>query len=180
MNKAAVLSELRQKTGSKLLESREMWKAPQLESGVARGIVTELLGNARIDWLIDLFKMNPDTLIFWCKSDQQASPVALKQRGIGLERIKFINAVADLQQPIRMALESQLYPFIVAPNRFDEVRIFQRFHLLAEKSKSTLFLLGHKDFSVAWPIALQLEINNTNVDLEFDIYIHKQKHGVKE
>lgn len=178
MNKAAVLSELRQKTGSKLLQDREMWKAPQLESGVARGIVAELLGNARIDWLISLFKMNPDTLIFWCKSDQQANPVALKQRGIDLERIKFINAVADLQQPLRMALESQLYPFIVAPNRFDEVRIFQRFHLLAEKSKSTLFLLGQKDFSLAWPIALQLEINNTSD--EFDIYIHKQKHGVGE
>ena len=178
MNKAAVLSELRQKTGSKLLQDREMWKAPQLESGVARGIVAELLGNARIDWLISLFKMNPDTLIFWCKSDQQANPVALKQRGISLERIKFIKSVADLQQPLRMALESQLYPFIVAPNRFDEVRIFQRFHLLAEKSKSTLFLLGKKDFSLAWPIALQLEINNTSD--EFDIYIHKQKHGVNE
>lgn len=178
MNKAAVLSELRQKTGSKILQDREMWKAPQLEGGVARGIVAELLGNARIDWLIALFKMNPEQLIFWCKSEAQANPVALKQRGVELERIKFVNSVGDLQQPLRMALESQLYPFIVAPNRFDEVRIFQRFHLLAEKSKSTLFLLGNKDFSQAWPISLQLSIDNTEDG--FDIYVNKQKHGVNE
>lgn len=178
MSKAAVLLELRQKTGSKVLSDREMWKAPDLESGVARGIIVELLGNARVDWLIDLFKMNPQQLIFWCKTEAQVHPVALKQRGVNLERIKFIHSTGDLQQPLRVALDSQLYPFIVAPNGFTEVRIFQRFHLLAEKSKSTLFLLGEKDFSPAWPISLQMEISNTPQG--FNIDIHKQKHGVHE
>lgn len=178
MSKAAVLLELRQKTGIKNLQEREMWKAPDLDSGVARGIIAELLGNARIDWLIALFKMNPEQLIFWCKSEAQANPVALKQRGVDLDRIKFVNSIGDLQQPLRMALESQLYPFIVAPNRFNEVRIFQRLHLLAEKSKSTLFFLGDKEFSSAWPISMQLEINNSEDG--FDIFINKQKHGVLE
>ncbi len=173
----ALILELRQKIGSLGLSEKEMWKAPHFENGVARGIVAELIGHAKIEWLIELFKMHPHELIFWVKSDGHANPVALSQNGIKLERIKFVKCSADLQQVLRLALDCQQYPFIVAPNPFKEIRIFQRLHLLAEKSKSTVFLLGKDKLSQAWPISLQLEINKP---YEFEITIHRQKHGVCE
>ncbi len=179
MSKAALLYDLRKQTGSLALNDKDLLSAPHFSSGVAVGCVAELLGNARIDWLIDFFKMHPESFIFWCKSEAQINPQALLQRGINLDRIKFVNAAADTQQILRIAFESQLYPFIVAPNRFDEIKIFQRLSLLAEKSKSILFLLAQKNFSQAWPIALQLEINNGD-QTQYDIFVHKQKHGLNE
>lgn len=177
MSNTALILELRQKTGSIGVVEKEMWKAPGLEAGVARGIVAELIGTAKIEWLIEFFKLHPDQLILWVKSDGHANPVALRQNGIKLERIKFIRSTQDLQQPLRLALDSQLYPFIVAPNQFAEIRIFQRLHLLAEKAKSTVFLLGKENLSQAWPISLQLEIKKPE---KFEIIIHRQKHGAGE
>lgn len=178
MNKAEVLFDLRQKAGCTELIEKEMLKAPDFAPGVAVGIVAELLGNARIDWLLELFKLHPEHLIFWCKSEAQLSPIALKQRGLRLERFKFVNAKSDLQQSLRLALDSKSYPFIVAPNDFSEVGIFQKLHLLAGKSNSTIFLLGDKQPTQAWPISLQLEVNNGD-NGKFSIEVFRQKHGVQ-
>lgn len=177
MSHSALILELRQKTGSIEVPDKEMWKAPHFEAGVARGIIAELIGTAKIEWLIEFFKTHPDELILWVKSEGHANPVALRQSGIKLERIKFIKCDKELQQPLRLALDSQLYPFIVSPNPFTEIRIFQRLHLLAEKSKSTVFLLGKENLSQAWPISLQLEINKPH---GYEIIVHRQKHGAAE
>lgn len=158
------------------MSDREFWRAPGTVSGVAKGIVAELLGNARTEWLLQLFALHPEPFIFWCERDTQVNPTAIHQRGVGLERIKFVRCAGDLQPVLRLALESQFYPFIVAPNQFQDVKIFQRFHLLAEKSKSTLFLLGDQTFSSAWPISLQLEINSS-ASGDFEFFTQRQKHG---
>lgn len=161
MGKAELLRDLREQAGlSSPVLRKEFWTAPQLPCGVPRGIVVELLGNARTEWLLEFFSGHPHHPIFWCENGrgQCVNPVAIHQRSVNLSRIKFIYTESDLQQPLRMALETKSYPFIVAPNSFAEVRIFQRLHLLAEKSKCTLFLLAAKKFSLAWPISLQLEI----------------------
>jgi hypothetical protein len=176
MGKAETIRDLKLRTGSIEFAHKEFWTAPDFPSGVARGIVVELLGNGRTEWLLKLFALHPEPSIFWCERQSLVNPVAICQRGVRLERIKFINSTGDLQQPLRLALESQHYPFIIAPNQFTDIKVFQRFHLLAEKSKSTLFLLGRETFSQAWPISLQLEINFCPEG--FDIFIQKQKHGV--
>lgn len=82
----------------------------------------------------------------------------------------------DFQQPLRLVLESGQYPFIVAPTPCDEVRVFQRFQLFAEKSQSVLFFLGDKNFSHAWPISLQMNIDFA--DSGFEIQVSRQKHGL--
>lgn len=176
MGKSEILRDLRLKTGLIELPEKEFWSAPHFPSGIAKGIVVELLGNARTEWLLQLFTMHPDHYILWCERETSVSPTAIFQRGVGLERIKFVISGGDLQQPLRLALESQHYPFIIAPNRFTEITTFQRLSLLAKKAKSTVFLLGDQNFSQAWPISLQLEI--THDDETFAINIQRQKHGV--
>jgi|GEM_PF-4915107 hypothetical protein len=176
MSKHELLRDLRAQTGIHLLPEREFWSAPQFACGVARGIVVELLGNARTEWLLQLFKMHPEPYILWVEKESLIHPTAIYQRGVKLERIQFVHSTGDLQQPLRMALESQHYPFIVAPNQFSDIRIFQRLSLLAEKSKSTLFFLGDQKFSAAWPISLQLNIQQK--ENQFEIFVQRQKHGV--
>lgn len=176
MGQAELLKELRQKTGIIEYTEREFWKAPDLPSGVAQGIIVELLGNARTEWLLSFFRMNPEHLIFWCEREIKANPTAIHQRGVKLERIKFVQCEGSLQQPLRLALESGRYPFIIAPNRFTDITTFQRFHLLAEKSKSTLFLMGEQNFSPAWPISLQIEIQSSPTG-GFELVIQRQRHG---
>ena len=169
------LAELRLLTKSVELGHKESWQAPSLDLGVPKGVLVELIGNARTEWLLKLFALHQDNLIIWCEREPTVAPTAIHQRGIDLKRIKFINSKGDLQQPLRTALESQLYPFIVAPQRFEDVNIFRRLSLLAEKSKSNIFFLPKDGLSNAWPISLQLEINLS--DEGFQIQIHKQKHG---
>ena len=175
MEKAELLQDLRQKTGSILNAHREFWKAPYLTSGVAKGVIAELLGNARTEWLLELLALHPEHYVFWCEQKSQANPTAFYQRGVALERIKFINTNEDLQQPLRLALESQHYPFVIAPNRFTDIKTYQRLSLLAEKSKSTLFLFADKKFSSAWPISVQLDINFSDDGFTLDVV--KQKYG---
>ncbi len=175
MGKSEVLRELRVLTGALEYSNREFWSAPDFPSGVAQGIVVELRGNACTEWLIRFFVENPEPYILWCEHDPKVLPTAIIQRGVKQHRVKFIIVAGELHQPLRLALESQHYPFVVAPSRMTDVTSFQRLHLLAEKSKSTVFLLAEKKFSSAWPISLQLEINNSPEG--FQISIHKQKHG---
>ena len=175
MGKAEILRELRALTSGCEHTNREFWTAPDFPSGVAKGIVAELMGNACTEWLIKLFIVNPEPYILWCERDPKILPTAIIQRGVKPHRIKFIISGGELHQPLRLALESQHYPFIIAPNRMTDVTSHQRLHLLAEKSKSTVFLLADKKFSSAWPISLQLEINNSSEG--FQISVHRQKHG---
>lgn len=178
MGKMDLIRDLRLKTGNLIFFDMEFWEAPHFPSKVARGIVVELLGNAKTEWLLQLFKAYPENYIFWCERTCRINPAALYQRGIQLERIQFINTQQDLKQPLRLALESQHYPFIVAPSCFHEIPVLQRLSHLAKTSKSTLFLLSEDKFSTAWPISLQLRINHSSHG--FDILIQKQKHGAGE
>lgn len=178
MGNAELLTSLREQIGSNQVQDREFWKAPLLSSGVPKGIIVELIGNAYTEWLLQFFKEHPENYIYWCERDSSVNPTAIYQRGINLERIKFVITGDELQQPLRLALESNSYPFLVAPSRFDDVKIFQRLHLLAEKSKSTLFFLGQNKFSQAWPISLQLEINFSSDGIK--INVHRQKYGVNK
>ena len=176
MGTAELLRSLREQTNSIHSVHREFWTTPTFPSGVAKGIISELMGNARTEWLISFFKQYPEQLILWCEHETRINPTAIFQRGLNLERIKFVKVTDNIHQIIRLALESQLYPFIVAPTTFDDITMFHRLHLLAEKSKSNLFLLGDKKFQPAWPISLQLEINY--VDDEFSIQAQRQKYGL--
>ncbi len=175
MGQSKLLRELRERTQAISQSSKEFWQSPHLPCGVPKGVIVELLGNARTEWLIELFKLHPEAYIFWCEENPRINPTALHQRGLELSRIKFINLTKNFQQPLRLALESQFYPFVVAPNKFSDTKIFQRLHLLAEKTKSTLFLLAEKKFTSAWPISLQLDINFS--DETYHIAIHRQKYG---
>lgn len=175
MGSAEVIKHLRLVIGSKESVDKDVYSAPELYCGVAQGIVAELSGNARVEWLLAFFNQHPDKLICHIETSQKLNPLAAQQRGVDLTRILFINTNEDLQKVLHRTIESAQYPFIVAPNpNFDE-RSIQRLHLLCGKAKSTVFLLADKTLSNAWPIALQLDINFNGEN--FNIEILRLKYG---
>lgn len=154
----------------------EYWTAPGLECGIPRGVIVELLGPFRVEWFIQFLKLQEQLKVFWAEQVQQILPTAIHQRGIDLRRITFGILGDDLIKPLRKVIQSQLYEVVLAPNRFTEIKEFKAFQLFTEKSNSTLFLLGQKTASNAWPISLQLEINR-NEEEEYEIKVLKQRHG---
>lgn len=152
------------------------WEAPNLACGVPRGVVVELLGPARTEWFIEFLKLNSELRVFWAERAQQILPTAIHQRGVDLKRITFAMVGDDLIKPLRRVIQSQLYQAVLAPNRFTEIKEFKAFQLFTEKSNSTLFLLGSKEPSNAWPISLQLDIHRSPHQ-QFKVDILKQRHG---
>lgn len=175
MATAEVLHKLRIEIGGNAQIDKTVWQAPSLVHGVAEGIVCELLGNARTEWLIEFFKLHPEKYIFWCEHEQRISPLAIRQRGLDLARILFMDTKEDHQKILHRTLESGQYPFIVSPQLSNDVRTLQRLHLLCGKAKSTLFFLNEKQFSRAWPVRLQMDINY--LDDEFKVDVIRQKYG---
>ena len=155
---------------------KEYIVAPSLPMGLPRGVIVELIGPSRTEWLIQFLVNHKDFRIFWAERDQSILPTALYQRGLNLNRVTFGTLGEDLL-PLRRVLQSQLYQVVIAPNRFSEIRIFKALQLSTEKANSILFLMGDKEASKAWPISVQLSIQKDS-DNQFRIEVLRQKHGM--
>ncbi len=162
--------------GGQPTANKEFWTAPSLETGVPRGVIVELLGPYKTEWLIQFLAGHRQFRIFWAQRDEAILPTALYQRGLDLTKITFGILGKDITHSLRRTLQSQSFHIVIAPSVFEEIRIFQAFQLFTEKSNSTLFLMADKKPSTAWPISLQLEIHKGR-DQQFEIEILKQKHG---
>lgn len=143
-----------------IFSPQEFWSAPQCPGGVPRGVVVELLGPARTEWLLAFLKQNSDLQIFWAEREQRILPTAIQQRGVDLERVSFGLFPEDMLVPLRKVIQSQIFEVVVSPNSWSEVKVFKAFQMMAEKARSTVFLMGDKEPSKAWPISLQLEIHH--------------------
>ena len=158
-------------------QAREVLQAPDLPCGIPRGILVELLGTSRVEWFLKFLKMNPELKVFWCEQDQRVLPTAIHQRGVGLDRITFGLLGEDMKKALRQILQRQVHQIILAPNKFTEISTLKAFQLLTEKANATVFLLGDKKPSTAWPISMQLEIQRAENNKDFDIEILRHKHG---
>lgn len=162
--------------GFEELQSKEYWDAPNLPGGVPRGVIVELLGPWRTEWFLQFLKMHPEFRTFWAEKKQNVLPTAIQQRGVDLNSIYFATLGTDVVTPLRKVIQSQLYEVVIAPTQFTDLKVFKAFQLFTEKANSTLFLLGDKTPSTAWPISLQLEIHKKNEN-DFHIEVLKQRHA---
>ena len=179
MSVAEKLVNLRLILGHQLISSaeKEYLNAPQLGSGVIpKGALVELLGDYKVEWLAHFLALHPDLKVFWAEKDESILPTALHQRGVHLSQVTFAILGQNLVQPLRRAVQSQVFSILIAPHLFSEIKILQAFQLFAEKSNCTLFLLGKDQPSNAWPISLQLQIDKGD-EQNFKIEVLKQRHG---
>jgi hypothetical protein len=153
---------------------RECYKCDTVPDGVPKGAIIELLGPQKTAWLLEFLKQNDSGKIFWAERDQSVLPTAIHQRGVDLRRITFGLLGEQPTISLRRVIQSQLYPFVIAPNSFSEIRVFKAFQLLTEKSRVSLFLIGGKQACSAWPIAMQLEIRRSQHELKVSVLRNKR------
>ncbi len=179
MSVAEKLGNLRLILGHQLIANpdKQYLAAPQLgTSTVAQGSVVELLGNYKVEWLSHFLALHPDLKVFWAERSPSILPTALHQRGVQLSQITFAILGQDFVQPLRRALQSQVFSVVIAPQLFSEIKILQAFQLFAEKSNCILFLLGQEQASSAWPISLQMQIEKGE-EQKFEISVLRQRYG---
>lgn len=146
------------------------------EVAIPKGAVVEILGNRKYEWFIQFLKQNPEIKTFWAEKEQHVLPTALQQRGLNLDQITFGVFGEDSYLSLRKVIQSQVFDVIISPNVFKELKLLRAFQLMTEKSNNTLFLVGQKTPSNAWPISLQLDISKKGKGLEIEIL--KQRYGV--
>ena len=157
---------------------RECWSCVTLAGGLPKGVITELTGPHKTEWLLTVMKENPEVRIFWAEKNQSVLPTAFAHRGVDLARVTFGLLGEDPTISLRRILQSQLYPKIVAHSVFTEMRVLKAFQMLTEKSHGNLFLLAAKEVSTAWPISLQLSIEKREDD--FDVEVLRDKTGLNK
>lgn len=152
---------------------REFLPAPELPGGLPRGVMIELVGTMKTEWLLQFLKLHPELRIFWAEREQRILPTAIHQRGVDLSRITFGTFGKDLVIPLRRVVQSQVYQVVIAPNVFPEIRVLKAFQLFCEKANALFFLMAEQPSS-AWPISMQLEIKEGP---PFKVDVLRQKHG---
>lgn len=174
-----LLSEIREKLGRiHGIEKRDFLKCNTVPHGIPKGTLCEITGSARTEWILDLFKQNPDLNIFWVEDQLTLLPTALEQRGINLSRILLAEAGDKLFQTLRKGLRSHLFDCIVLPGAIHEIKVLRALQLFSRESNTTVFFLS-KVAKNAWAISLQLNVNWSVSLLKNELFSHSELYTVE-
>lgn len=153
------LSELREKLAQwNGIQEREFLSCDTVPGGVPRGVICEITGSARTEWIIHLLRQNPSLSTFWIEEQLSILPTAIQQRGVDLSRILMAEAGDLLFQALRKALRSKLFDCVVLPGAIEEVKMLKALQLFARESNATVFFLS-KVPRHAWAIPFQIVVN---------------------
>ncbi len=140
------------------IEKREFLQCESTPNGVPRGVICEIVGTAKTEWMLNLLKHNPNLYTFWAEEILTILPTAIHQRGIDLKKILLAETGDKLFQSLRRALRSKLFDCIVLPRAIEEIKMLKALQLFARESNSCVFFLS-KVPQHAWAIPFQLEAN---------------------
>lgn len=156
--------------------SEERFVSSSLWCGIPKGAITEIIGTAKIEWILSFLRENPDIKVLWIEEKFLLNPPSIYQRGIDLNRFLFVECGPELYETVRKALQFQVFGCIILPSAFSDLRILKAVQLLSERSHSSVILLADK-LQSSWPISVQFEVHWSNGWNNFNIKIHKNKRG---
>jgi hypothetical protein len=160
------LSEMKEKLAQwNGIQKREFLECDTVPGGVPRGVICEISGSARTEWILSLLKQNPQLQTFWIEEELTILPTAIQQRGVELSRILMAEAGDQLFQALRKAIRSRLFECVVLPGAIHEVKILKALQLFARESNATVFFLSKTPLQ-AWAIPFQLCANWDPTGLE--------------
>jgi len=154
---SAALSELKARLGALERTNRELIPWSPLPGGLPRGGLVEISGRGKTEAVALLLAENPKPAA-WIEQAFSLLPSAFLQRSVSLDKIFFIEGGKNSSWAAATVLRSQLFPFVIYSAPYGCERELRRFQLLAERSRSTMILLAQNKLSLAWPIALSLEM----------------------
>lgn len=134
----------------------ETYKHQDLQVGVPKGAVVELLGPARYEFVAH-FLAQQNQACLWVQKDLSFFPTALFQRGIDLTKNVFVEAGNDVQWVLKQVLQSQIFPFIVGEDFAIQEKDLRKLQLLAERSGAS-FLHLCSDYRPSWVPMLTLNV----------------------
>jgi hypothetical protein len=152
------IQELRARIGSLERTEKEHHAWSMVAGGIPRGGLVEISGPGKTEAVARLLAEHSGSAAAWIEKDFSLLPSALIQRGVPLDKIFFVEAKAECPWAATLVLRSQIFPFVVYHAPFGEEKELRRFQLLAERSRSTMLLLTEEKPTLAWPIALSLEM----------------------
>ena len=137
-------------------DHREFLTCDLISEGVPRGVLCEITGSARTEFILTLLKQNPHLNTFWAEEHLTILPTAIHQRGVNLERILMAETGEMLFQSLRKALKSRLFDCVVLPGAIEEVKMLKALQLFARESNAYVFFLS-KILKSVWAIPFQVE-----------------------
>lgn len=155
----AALEEIRARLSA--LESRprkEFLPFSPLVGGLPRGALVEITGHGKTGAAVQFLAENSALRAAWVEGSFSLFPPALLQRRANLQKILFVEGGAQSAWAAGTLLRSGLFPILVYSAPYGCERELRRFQLLAEKSATTMLLLGEAPQPHAWPIQLSLEV----------------------
>ena len=173
------LDELRQLIGSS--ESYEKAKSSfsLFSDGFPLGAVIEISGTGKTELVAQFLKEHPDFKIAWVEENISINPYALRQKGVKLNNLLFIEAKKELSWCLTQALNSNCFQAVITGDTKFSEKDLRRFQLLSEKCKSHFFLLSEKPHN-SWVPHLQIEVSKSMAKQKSDLNIHvlrKRGHG---
>jgi len=132
--------------------------AEGISEGLPQGILIELIGTAKAEWMMRLLALNPDVRLAWLEHRMTVFPTAMSQRGVSLNRAVFIETEKNLLWSARQVLQSQLFGCVVLPGIPLVDRELKRLQLGCEKSGCSVFFMAERP-STNWPISVRLQID---------------------
>jgi len=137
---------------------QEFLECQKIPGGVPRGVICEITGTARTEWMISLLCENPKLITFWIEDRLSILPTAMHQRGVDLSRILIAEAGDKLFQALRKALRSQLFDCVVLPGIVEDMKMLKALQLFARESNAAVFFLSQVAKN-AWAIPFQISVN---------------------
>jgi hypothetical protein len=183
------IDELRQLIGSSESYEKEKSSFSLFSEGFPLGAIVEISGTGKTELVAQFLKEHPDFKIAWVEENISINPYALRQKGVKLNNLLFIEAKKELSWCLAQALNSGCFQAVVtgssaigssvAVNNLNDKKFsekdLRRFQLLSEKCKSHFFLLSEKPHN-SWVPHLQLEVAKTKSQLEIAI-LRKRGHA---
>lgn len=145
----------------------ESFRFSQLESGLPKGAVVEVSGQAgggKTEVVLKFLAENPDARVAWVEDELTVYPCAFPQNRVGLERVLFVESpAAETLWTAHQILRSQVFGILIlrTTRALDEMAL-RRLQLAAEKTQSTIILLNEESARRGtWPIAVQLKAHRS-------------------
>jgi hypothetical protein len=160
------IAELRQLIGAVPAETRPRHSFSLYPSGFHTGSFVELTGTSRTEFITLFLRENAELNVAWVEESITINPYAMKQKGVVLDNILFIEAGKNVPWCLSQVLGSGCFQILVTENsRFTE-KDLRRFQLLSEKSQSHFFLLSETP-TTSWVPNLQLKV--AHIDSHWDV-----------
>ncbi|MBL7543311.1 MAG: hypothetical protein JNL11_05815 [Bdellovibrionaceae bacterium] len=166
------LAELRLLIGATSQTPRPRQPFSLYPAGFFLGSFVELSGSQRTEFAALFLKENPQLSVAWIEETISINPYALKQKGVCVESILFIEGKKDILWSLNQVLSSGCFQVVVAENSGFNEKDFRRFQLLSEKTLNHFFLLSPSP-STSWVPHLQLHVRKS--DTQWDIETRRMR-----